>query len=116
MERKKASNLENAGQCKSFVVPVKDALEVLSGKWKLPIIISLSFGNKRFKEISNELAGITDKTLSKELKELESHQLIKRTVHDNFPPVVEYALLPHGKTLHKIIDELHNWGMMHREK
>lgn len=116
MTIKKSCEVQNAGECRSFVLPVRDALEVLNGKWKLPIIISLSFGNKRFKEMARELEGITDKTLSKALKELESHQLIKRTVYDSFPPMVEYSLEQHGKTLHKVIDELYEWGLMHRKK
>ena len=102
--------------CAAFMLPVRDALEVLNGKWKLPIIISLSFGNKRFKQISTELTGITDKMLSKELKELEAHQLIKRTVYDSFPPMVEYSITPHGKSLEKVVNELRKWGQEHRKK
>lgn len=102
--------------CTQLLMPVKDALEVLSGKWKLQIIIALTFGKKRFKEVSREIGGISDKMLSKELKEMERHQLIVRKVYDAFPPVVEYELTPHGKTLHKLIDNLRDWGNMHRKK
>lgn len=94
----------------------KDAVEVLNGRCKLPIILTLTFGTKRFKQISKELKGITDKVLSKELKELEAHQLIKRTVYDTFPPVVEYAITEHGRTLDKVITELGEWGVTHRKK
>ncbi len=102
--------------CTKAILPVKDALEVLSGKWKLPIIVSLSFGNKRFKEIAKEVDGITDKVLSKELKELEANQLITRTVYDSFPPTVEYAITDHGRTLHEVIAALNKWGSGHRKK
>jgi len=102
--------------CSLMLIPVKDALEVLAGKWKLQIIIALTFGKKRFKEIAREIGGISDKMLSKELKEMERHQLIVRTVYDAFPPVVEYELTPHGKTLHKLIDSLRDWGNIHRKK
>jgi len=98
-----------------MIVPVRDALEVLNGKWKLPIIISLSFGNKRFKEISREINGITDKMLSKELKDLEEHKLVKRTVYDAFPPAVEYSITEHGRSLEKVVKELRNWGVEHRK-
>lgn len=98
------------------VMAVKDALEVLNGKWKLPIIISVSFGTKRFKQISKEVKGITDKMLSKELKDLEINQLVERTVYDTFPPTVEYAITDHGKTLQKVIAELGLWGLEHRRK
>jgi len=103
-------------ECMKMIVPVRDALEVLNGKWKLPIIISLFFGTKRFKQISRELNSITDKMLSKELKDLEVNHLVKRTVHDTFPPTVEYSITGHGKSLEKVITELRNWGMDHREK
>jgi DNA-binding HxlR family transcriptional regulator len=60
-------------------MPVKDALDGLHGRWKMPIIIAVSFGSKRFNEIAREVPGITDKTLSKELKHLEVNQLLSRT-------------------------------------
>jgi DNA-binding HxlR family transcriptional regulator len=103
-------------ECHAILTPVRDALEVLNGRWKLPIIIALSFGNKRFREISKELNGITDKMLSKELKDLEMNQLIKRTVYDTFPPTVEYAITEHGKSLDHVVSELHKWGATHRKK
>ncbi len=102
--------------CTTMLMPVRDALAVLAGHWKLPIIISLSFGPKRFKEISRDVTGITDKMLSKELKELEANKLITRTVYDAFPPTVEYAITPHGESLEKVVMELHRWGVVHRKK
>lgn len=113
----KKDNIQPSQQlCTSRIRPVTDALEVLNGRWKLPILISLTFGTKRFKQISKEVNGITDKMLSKELKELEVNQLVKRTVYDSFPPAVEYTITEHGKTLKKVIDELGEWGMFHRKK
>jgi len=106
----------SADECRSMILPVRDALEVLNGRWKLPILISLSFGPKRFKQISKEVNGITDKVLSKELKDLEMNQLIKRTVYDSFPPTVEYTVTAHGRSLEKVIAELRNWGKSHRKK
>jgi DNA-binding HxlR family transcriptional regulator len=103
-------------ECAAKLIPVRDALDILSGRWKIPIIISLSFGNKRFKQMATEIQGITDKMLSKELKVLEENKLIKRTVYDSFPPVVEYSITPHGKSLEKLIDELRLWGLQHRKK
>ena len=102
--------------CQDIIRPVRDALEVLNGKWKLAIIGSMSFGTKRFKEISKEVNGITDKVLSKELKDLEANQLVKREVYDTFPPTVEYSSTPHGKSLENVIDELRRWGLSHRKK
>lgn len=103
-------------ECAEWIVPVRDALEVLYGRWKLPIIISLTFGPKRFKQIMSEIPGLGDKSLSKELKELEADQLITRKVFDSFPPRVEYAITAHGRSLEKVIDELRDWGKEHRKK
>lgn len=103
--------------CPSTMLSIKDALEALEGKWKLLILFALSSsGPKRFKQISKEVAGITDKILSKELKLLESNQLVKREVHDTFPPTVEYSITPHGLSLEKVIAELHYWGLAHRKQ
>jgi len=102
--------------CIKLIMPVMDALDVLNGRWKLPIIVSLSFGTKRFNQISKEVNGITDKMLSKELKDLEINQLITRNVYDTFPPTVEYAITKHGESLHKVITELGLWGLSHRKK
>jgi len=106
----------NPEACSKAIMPVRDALDILNGKWKLPIIISLSFGNKRFSEMSRQIPGITDKMLSKELRELEINELVKRTVYDAVPVVVEYSMTPYGKTLEPLIDELQKWGTKHRKR
>lgn len=93
-----------------------DALYVLNGKWKLPILISLSFGAKRFSEIAKDIPKITDRMLSKELRELEANLLIKRTVYDSVPVIVEYAQTEYGKTLDEVIESLYKWGTQHRKK
>ncbi len=102
--------------CQGIIRPVRDALEVLNGKWKLAIIGSLTLGTKRFKQIAKDVSGITDKVLSKELRDLEANQLIKRDVYDTFPPTVEYSITAHGKSLESVINELRKWGLTHRKK
>ena len=104
------------GDCQRVLLSIRDALEVLNGKWKIPIVVSLSHGTKRFKQIAADVHGITDKMLSKELKDLEAHQLITRTVYDSFPPTVEYAITEHGRSLGEVIDGLKEWGDKHRKK
>ncbi|PWT95476.1 MAG: transcriptional regulator [Bacteroidetes bacterium] len=106
----------NKSECKSQMLPVRDALDILSGKWKLHIIIALSFGNRRFKEMQKEIEGITARMLSKELKELEMNEMIKRTVYDSQPVIIEYSLTQYGQSLNKVIEELHNWGTQHRRR
>jgi DNA-binding HxlR family transcriptional regulator len=102
--------------CTKSLLPVRDALDALNGKWKLQIIISLMFGNKRFTQIAKEIPNITDKMLSKELRDLEAHELVKRTVYDSIPVVVEYTLTEHGKSLRQLIDVLRVWGIKHRNQ
>lgn len=105
------------GGCPKTMLSISDALQALEGKWKLLILFALSDGGpKRFKEISRSLNGITDKTLSKELKSLEANKLITREVYDTFPPAVEYTITPHGLSLEKVLDELHFWGLSHRKE
>jgi len=102
--------------CTGLLRPVRDALDILNGKWKLPIIISLSFGEKRFGEIAKEVQGITDRMLSKELRDLEMNALVKRNVHDSYPVKVTYTLTPYSKSLEEVIEALRKWGSTHRDK
>ena len=112
----KVIELEPFVRChKESMRPIKDALEALSGKWKLPIMVALSSGPKRFKELSAEIGGITDKMLSKELKDLEMNLLVKRTVLDTFPPTVEYRWTAHSYTLGDVMKSLEAWGKLHRQ-
>jgi DNA-binding HxlR family transcriptional regulator len=104
------------GECKEFIRPVRDVLDIINGKWKLPILIALSFGNKRFTDLERDVEGITPRMLSKELRDLEINQLVKRTVHDSFPVVIEYSLTEYGKSLDAVIEAMRDWGKKHRKK
>ena len=104
-------------QHKKEMMAVQDSMDVLSGKWKISIISSICYYNKRrFSEILNDVVGISNKMLSKELKELEINKLVKRTVLDTQPVTVQYELTEHGKTLQTIINNLTDWGIEHRKK
>ena len=102
------------GGCPKTMLSIRDAMEALEGRWKLLILFCLSGGPRRFRQISREVPGITDKILSKELKALEANKLITRQVFDTFPPTVEYAITEHGLSLEKVLEELHYWGLSHR--
>jgi len=110
MAKKKAYN-----ECFNTVKPVKDALEVINGKWKLAIIISVSVGNERFTDIQDSIEGITPKVLVKELKELEQHKLIKRIVIDEHPVKILYRSEEYADTLTPIIYALKAWGINHKK-
>ncbi len=103
-------------ECVEYIRPVRDVLDIINGKWKLPILIALSFGNKRFKELERQVEGITPKMLSKELRDLEINQLVIRTVYDTIPATVEYSLSDYGKSLDNVIVPLREWGKKHRTK
>jgi DNA-binding HxlR family transcriptional regulator len=105
-----------AQQCTASLSAVADALYAIGGKWKLPIIIALSEGNKRFNELRRTVEGISAKVLSNELKELELNGFIKRMVYTGTPVVVEYELAEYSETLHDVMRSLSEWGAMHREK
>lgn len=96
---------------------VQDSMDVLSGKWKISIISSLCYYNqRRFSDILADVSGISNKMLSKELKELEINQLVRRTVLGTQPITVQYELTEHGLTLQTIIQNLTEWGIAHHQK
>ncbi len=96
---------------------IQDSMDVLSGKWKISIISSICYYNKRrVSDILNDVVGISNKMLSKELKELEVNKIINRTVLETQPITVQYELTEHGKTLQTIINNLSEWGQSHRKE
>lgn len=106
----------NSEACQSSLDAVQDALYVLHGKWKLPIIIALSEGRKRFGEIQKAVKGIAPKVLSSELKTLELNGFVIRHVHNEFPVLVDYELTPYSDTLENVITALRDWGSQHKDK
>ncbi|MBL7702981.1 MAG: helix-turn-helix transcriptional regulator [Ferruginibacter sp.] len=102
--------------CMSVLVPVRDTLDVIGGKWKLLILISVWEGNKYFREIERSIPKLSTKVLAKELKDLEANKLISRKVIDDYPVRIEYTVTKHTKTLQNVIETLRDWGMNHRKK
>lgn len=102
-------------ECKSALLPVRDTLDVVGGKWKLLILISIWEGNKHFREIERSIPKLSTKVLSKELKDMEENQLITRTVLNGFPVRTQYTPTEHSKTLENVVVELYNWGVRHRK-
>ncbi|WAC09214.1 helix-turn-helix domain-containing protein [Dyadobacter pollutisoli] len=95
---------------------LQDTIYVIGGKWKLPIINSLCNGNKRFRDIERSIPGITTRMLSRELKEMEANQLLRRTVTPSSPVMVEYTVTDYCQSFGDIILEMIKWGKEHREK
>lgn len=93
----------------------QDALYVLSGKWRMPIIIALYNGLRRYRDIARNIPGITFTMLSKDLQLMELNKLIIRTEDPDFPKTVEYMLTDYCKSLYPIVENLIAWGKEHRQ-
>lgn len=90
-------------------------LSVIDGKYKMVILYCLmEFETVRFNEMKGYIKGISYKTLSANLKELEEDGLVNRVEYPQIPPKVEYSLTDVGKTLIPILDAMCNWGEEHR--
>ncbi|MET3879335.1 helix-turn-helix domain-containing protein [Chitinophaga sp. OAE865] len=95
---------------------IQDTMFVIGGKWKIPIILSIYSGNKRFNDISNSIPKITNRVLSKELKHLEENFLIARRIVSDYPVRIEYAVTSYGLGLEEIAKPLESWGKKHKQK
>jgi DNA-binding HxlR family transcriptional regulator len=101
---------ENKIKISENTCSLKDVLEIIGGKWAMPIIYILSKGKLRFKELERSVEGINTRMLVKELKNMEHNGIIKREVFTTIPPTVEYTLTDKGQKLLPSIISLHNWG------
>jgi DNA-binding HxlR family transcriptional regulator len=95
---------------KAVCCPVEVTLKVIGGRWKVLIIHNLLGGAMRFNELQRNLTGITHRTLSRQLREMEMHQLIVRNDFNEIPPRVEYSLSPLGHSLKSILLVMDEWG------
>jgi DNA-binding HxlR family transcriptional regulator len=95
---------------------INDALDVVSGKWKIRILAALSWGPKRFVDLQLIIDGIGTKMLAKELQDLEINGLIARVVTASRPVVINYEVTSYGLTLKTVIKALSEWGNEHRKK
>jgi DNA-binding HxlR family transcriptional regulator len=90
--------------------PVETAIEIIGGRWKVLILQELFGGKRRFSELHRALSGVSHRTLTQQLRELESHGIVRRKVHRQVPPKVEYSLTPIGETLQPLIGVMHDWA------
>ncbi|WP_237175050.1 MULTISPECIES: winged helix-turn-helix transcriptional regulator [Paenibacillus] len=92
--------------------PVEFTVNMIGGKYKLLILHNLSLlGVRRFNELRKEFPNITQRTLTRQLRELETDGLINRQVYSEIPPKVEYSLSETGKSLHSILYQIEEWGL-----
>ncbi len=91
--------------------PVSATIHIIGGKWKVVILYLICYQFSRFSEIHRMIEGISKKTLTEQLRELEADGIISRTVYAEVPPRVEYAMTEKGLTLRHIIFAMRDWGV-----
>ncbi len=99
---------------KKYNTPIELSLDIIGGKWKLPILWKLQEKECRYGELYKSLGKITHKMLTTQLKELERDGLITRKAYNVIPPKVEYSITPRGMTVIPIITQLREWGFAFR--
>ncbi len=96
--------------------PVEATLELIGGKWKGIVLYYLLGGRLRFSELKRQVGDVTQRMLTKQLRELEASGLVNRIVYAEVPPRVEYELTREGKSLKPILASLKKWGETHALK
>uniref|UniRef100_A0AAU2VGK0 Helix-turn-helix transcriptional regulator n=1 Tax=Streptomyces sp. NBC_00003 TaxID=2903608 RepID=A0AAU2VGK0_9ACTN len=91
-------------------------MEVLGGRWKLAILKELLAGTRRFSELKRALPRITQRMLTRQLREMETDGLVMRNVYREVPPKVEYSLTEIGRSLDEIAEQLDGWGRWYRAR
>lgn len=95
---------------------IEKSLNILKSKWSTLIVRDLLSGTKRFKQLRSSLDGVSPKSLTNRLRELEGHQVISRKIYAEVPPRVEYSLTGYGMKLEKVIEALDEWGSLEPPK
>jgi DNA-binding HxlR family transcriptional regulator len=101
---------------KTVSCPVESTLAVIHGRWKVLVIYFLQDGVKRFGELHRALPGISHRTLTKQLRELEAARLVRRKVYAEVPPRVEYTLTPLGESLKPVLAAMDGWGKRYADQ
>lgn len=102
--------IEAAGACDA----VTDMLSRVGDKWSMQVVMRLGGGSCRFNELRRRVDGISQRMLTRTLRNLERDGLVSRTVTPSVPPRVDYALTPLGRSLWQPVTELAGWVLAHR--
>lgn len=108
--------MESYDECKVYIRPVRDVIDMIGSKWKLPILVALGLKDHRFNELERQIKGITPRMLSRELKDLELNKLVERIEVNPNSSTIKYSLTEHGKSLDQVIVAMRSWGSDYRNK
>ena len=108
-------------ETKEFALPTvfdskygsRQVLDLLSEKWTSHVLYALTVGMKRHSELKREIKGISQKMLTRTLRNLERDGLVKRTVYHVVPPRVEYTLTHLGETFSELLEDVCTWAETH---
>ncbi|MGW5580115.1 winged helix-turn-helix transcriptional regulator [Micromonospora chokoriensis] len=92
------------------------ALNVIGGKWKVPILCELRRSSRRFGELRRLIPGVSEKVLIQQLREMEADGVVSREIFDEVPPRVEYSLTGYGSSLSEALRPLGVWGAAHQRR
>lgn len=96
--------------------PVETTLSLIGDKWKILILRDLLGGTMRFGELKKSIGSVSQKVLTKQLRDMEAQGLVNRKVYAEVPPRVEYSLTKRGQSLQPILDSMWDWGMEYQQQ
>ncbi len=102
-------------KCPDYCCAVEVAIDAIGGKWKGVILYHLD-STRRFNELRRLMPAVTQRMLTRQLRELEKDGIVERKVYAEVPPRVEYSMTEFGRTLQPILSELHKWGKQYLRK
>lgn len=97
-------------QSNTYRCAVEVTVEIAGGRWKPLILHYLLDGTKRFGELRRLIGGVTQRSLTLQLRQLEDHGIVRREIFAEVPPRVEYSLTEVGQTLAPVLDAMRRWG------
>lgn len=97
----------------SEICPVEATARVVGGRWKAAVLEQLFAGEKRFSELKRSVTGITQRTLSQHLRELQHSGIVEREVFPDSPPRVLYHVTALGESLRPLLAAMCHWGKSH---
>ena len=99
--------------CLAARCPSRKVLAYISDKWTVMVLVVLIDGTQRFNELRRRVQGITQKMLTRTLRDLEENGIVSRRIYAEVPPRVEYTLTPLGHSLVKVLDTVRDWANQH---